>query len=48
MPKLDALEAIAASEVASASLFASLVPALVNAGALSSLGAREIYENAFS
>ena len=46
MPKLDPLEAIAASELASASLFASLVPALVNAGVLSSLGAREIYENA--
>ena len=46
MPDLDPLEAIAASELASASLFASLVPALVNAGALSSLSAREIYENA--
>jgi hypothetical protein len=46
MPNLDPLEAIAASEVASASLFASLIPALVNAGALSSLAAREIYENA--
>jgi hypothetical protein len=46
MPKLEPLEAIAASELASASLFASLVPALVTAGALSSLGAREVYENA--
>ena len=46
MPNLDPLEAIAASELASASLFASLIPALVNAGALSSLDAREIYENA--
>jgi hypothetical protein len=46
MLDLDPPEAIAASELASASLFASLVPALVNAGALSSRGAREIYENA--
>ncbi|WP_416193387.1 hypothetical protein [Nitrobacter sp. TKz-YC01] len=46
MPNLDPLEAIAASELASASLFASLVPALIDSGALSSLGAREIYENA--
>ncbi len=46
MPDLEPLEAIVASELASASLFASLVPALVNAGALSSRGAREIYENA--
>jgi hypothetical protein len=43
---LDPLEAIVASELASASLLASLVPALVNGGALSWRGASEIYENA--
>lgn len=46
MPDLDPLESIAASELASASLIASLIPALVNAGVLSPRGAREIYENA--
>jgi hypothetical protein len=46
MPDLDPLESIAASELVSASLIASLIPALVNTGVLSPRGAREIYENA--
>jgi hypothetical protein len=45
-PDLDPLESVAASELVSASMLASLIPALVNRGALSPQDANEIYENA--
>jgi hypothetical protein len=46
MPDLTPLESIAASELVTASMMASLIPALVDIGVLSPRGAREIYENA--
>ena len=46
MPNLDPLESVAVSGLVSSSLIAVLIPALVNTGALSPRGAREIYENA--
>lgn len=46
IPDLGPLESIAASELVSASLMASLIPTLVDAGVLTPRGAREIYENA--
>ena len=46
MPDLDPLESVAASELVSSSLLASLIPALVNRGVLTQQDANEIYENA--
>jgi glycerol-3-phosphate O-acyltransferase len=46
MPDLDPLESVAASELVSASLLASLIPTLVNRGVLSPQDANDIYENA--
>jgi hypothetical protein len=46
MSDLTPLESIAASELVTASMMASLIPALVDIGVLSPRGAREIYENA--
>jgi hypothetical protein len=45
-PDLDPLESVAASELVSASMLASLIQARVNRGALSPQDANEIYENA--
>ena len=46
MTDLDPLESVAASELVSSSLLASLIPALVNRGVLTQQDATEIYENA--
>jgi glycerol-3-phosphate O-acyltransferase len=46
VPDLDPLESVAASELVSSSLLASLIPALVNRGVLTQQDATEIYENA--
>lgn len=43
---LDPLDCLAASELVTASVMASLIQALVQAGVLTSQGAREVYENA--
>jgi hypothetical protein len=45
MTDLDPLESVAASELVSSSLLASLIPALVNRGVLTQQDATEIYEN---
>lgn len=46
MTDLGPLESIAASELVSASLIASLIPTLVDRGVFTAQEAREIYENA--
>jgi hypothetical protein len=46
MPHLDPLESVAATQLVSASLIASLVPMLLERGALTSEDTREIYEHA--
>lgn len=46
MPHLDPLESVAASELVSASLLASLVRTLIERNVLSPEAARDIYENA--
>ncbi len=46
MTDLDPLQSVAASELVSSSLLASLIPALVNRGVLTQQDANEIYENA--
>lgn len=46
MPDLTPLESVAASGLVSASLIASLIPALVDRGVLSAQDAREVYEQA--
>lgn len=43
---LDPVEAIAASELVTSALVASLIPTLVDRGVLSPQDARDIYENA--
>jgi hypothetical protein len=43
---LDPLESVAASELVTSALVASLIPTLVDRGVLSPQDAREIYENA--
>lgn len=46
MPDLGPLESVAASELVSSSLIASLIPMLVDRGVISPQDAREVYENA--
>jgi hypothetical protein len=46
MPFLDPLESVAASELVSSALIASLIPALVERGVITPHDAHEIYENA--
>lgn len=43
---LDPLESVAASDLVTSALVASLIPMLVDRGVLSPQDAREIYENA--
>ena len=45
-PDLDPVESIAASELVTSALVASLIPTLMERGVLSPRDAREIYENA--
>lgn len=46
MPEFDPLESVAASELVSSALIASLIPTLVERGVLTSEDARDVYENA--
>ena len=46
MPDLDPLESVAASELVSSALIASLIPTLVERGVLTSEDAQDVYENA--
>jgi glycerol-3-phosphate O-acyltransferase len=43
---LDPLESVAASELVSSALIASLIPTLVERGVLTSEDAQDVYENA--
>lgn len=45
MPFLDPLESVAASELVTSALAASLIPTRVEAGVLTERKAREVYEN---
>jgi glycerol-3-phosphate O-acyltransferase len=46
MTDLNLLESVAASELVSAALIASLIPTLVDRGVLPAQDARDVYENA--
>jgi hypothetical protein len=46
MPGLDPVESVAASELVSSTLIASLIPTVVEVGVLTERQAREVYEGA--